>query len=220
MVLRGTTPWNRPAAKAAPPSTASAATPPASTAKGFRRGDGSGPGPPTGNRTTCNGTVGIGMTGGSAGFTGSVGYAAPTTSSAGSGSGSGKLYVRTYAQWIEILVAQLGHPLNSRRLCRSTRMEGMAQESPAPPASPVAADGQPQRSVMVAIGALLLGMLIAALDQTIVSTALPTIVSDLGGMEHLSWVVTAYMLASTAATPLWGSSATSTAARNSSRPPS
>ncbi|WP_329165644.1 MDR family MFS transporter [Streptomyces sp. NBC_01267] len=80
----------------------------------------------------------------------------------------------------------------------------MAQESPAPPASPVAADGQPQRSVMVAIGALLLGMLIAALDQTIVSTALPTIVSDLGGMEHLSWVVTAYMLASTAATPLWG----------------
>ncbi|GAA3817223.1 MFS transporter [Streptomyces phyllanthi] len=54
------------------------------------------------------------------------------------------------------------------------------------------------------IGALLLGMLLAALDQTIVSTALPTIVSELGGMEHLSWVVTAYLLASTAATPLWG----------------
>ncbi|WP_328376760.1 MDR family MFS transporter [Streptomyces sp. NBC_01020] len=80
----------------------------------------------------------------------------------------------------------------------------MAQETPAPPAAPVAADGQPQRSVLVAIGALLLGMLLAALDQTIVSTALPTIVSDLGGMEHLSWVVTAYMLASTAVTPLWG----------------
>ncbi|MDX2598950.1 MDR family MFS transporter [Streptomyces caniscabiei] len=57
---------------------------------------------------------------------------------------------------------------------------------------------------MVSIGALLLGMLLAALDQTIVSTALPTIVSDLGGLEHLSWVVTAYMLAATAATPLWG----------------
>ncbi|MFE6757486.1 DHA2 family efflux MFS transporter permease subunit [Streptomyces sp. NPDC057684] len=57
---------------------------------------------------------------------------------------------------------------------------------------------------MVSIGALLLGMLLAALDQTIVSTALPTIVSDLGGLEHLSWVVTAYLLASTAATPLWG----------------
>lgn len=59
-------------------------------------------------------------------------------------------------------------------------------------------------NVLVSIGALLLGMLLAALDQTIVSTALPTIVSDLGGMDHLSWVVTAYLLASTAATPLWG----------------
>ncbi|MFK0045609.1 DHA2 family efflux MFS transporter permease subunit [Streptomyces sp. NPDC090741] len=60
------------------------------------------------------------------------------------------------------------------------------------------------REVLVSISALLLGLLIAALDQTIVSTALPTIVSELGGMAHLSWVVTAYMLASTAATPLWG----------------
>ncbi|MEV8586541.1 MFS transporter [Streptomyces sp. NPDC051180] len=65
-------------------------------------------------------------------------------------------------------------------------------------------EGQSRRTVLVAIGALLLGMLLAALDQTIVSTALPTIVSELGGMEHLSWVVTAYMLASTAGTPLWG----------------
>ncbi|WP_408997001.1 MDR family MFS transporter [Streptomyces europaeiscabiei] len=65
------------------------------------------------------------------------------------------------------------------------------------------AEGVPG-GVMVSIGALLLGMLLAALDQTIVSTALPTIVSDLGGLEHLSWVVTAYMLAATAATPLWG----------------
>ncbi|GGP98504.1 hypothetical protein GCM10010279_01490 [Streptomyces mutabilis] len=45
--------------------------------------------------------------------------------------------------------------------------------------------------VLVSIGALLLGMLLAALDQTTVSTALPTVVSDLGGLEHLSWVVTA-----------------------------
>ncbi|MCF6471459.1 MFS transporter [Nonomuraea sp. MG754425] len=52
--------------------------------------------------------------------------------------------------------------------------------------------------------ALMLGMLLAALDQTIVSTALPTIVSDLGGLERLSWVVTGYMLASTVSTPLWG----------------
>ncbi|WP_055489816.1 MFS transporter [Streptomyces sp. TP-A0356] len=68
---------------------------------------------------------------------------------------------------------------------------------------PPAAEGV-HGSVLVSIGALLLGLLLAALDQTIVSTALPTIVSDLGGLEHLSWVVTAYLLASTAATPLWG----------------
>lgn len=75
----------------------------------------------------------------------------------------------------------------------------MAQLSPPAPGA-----DRSTRSVLVAIGALLLGMLLAALDQTIVSTALPTIVSDLGGLEHLSWVVTAYLLASTAATPLWG----------------
>ena len=50
----------------------------------------------------------------------------------------------------------------------------------------------------------MLGMLLAALDQTIVSTALPTIVGDLGGLNHLSWVVTSYLLASTVSTPLWG----------------
>ena len=52
--------------------------------------------------------------------------------------------------------------------------------------------------------ALMLAMLLAALDQTIVSTALPTIVNDLGGLSHLSWVVTAYILASTATTQVWG----------------
>ncbi|ROO91291.1 EmrB/QacA subfamily drug resistance transporter [Actinocorallia herbida] len=58
--------------------------------------------------------------------------------------------------------------------------------------------------VWVVIGALMLGMLLGALDQTIVSTALPTIVSEFGGLNHLAWVVTAYLLASTASTPLWG----------------
>jgi EmrB/QacA subfamily drug resistance transporter len=50
----------------------------------------------------------------------------------------------------------------------------------------------------------MLAMLLAALDQTIVATALPTIVRDLGGAAHLSWIVTAYLLASTVTTPLWG----------------
>ncbi len=52
--------------------------------------------------------------------------------------------------------------------------------------------------------ALMLGMFLASLDQTIVSTALPTIVGDLGGLNHLSWVVTAYLLASTVSTPIYG----------------
>ncbi len=47
-------------------------------------------------------------------------------------------------------------------------------------------------------------MLMAALDSTIVSTALPTIVGDLGGLNHISWVVTAYLLAQTAVTPIYG----------------
>ncbi len=61
-----------------------------------------------------------------------------------------------------------------------------------------------QRRVLLILGALLLGMLLAALDQTIVATALPTIAGDLHGLSHLSWVVTAYLLASTVSTPLWG----------------
>ncbi|MBM9510635.1 MFS transporter [Actinacidiphila acididurans] len=72
------------------------------------------------------------------------------------------------------------------------------------PAAAAPGEQQDKRAVRVAIGALALGLLLASLDQTIVSTALPTIVSELGGIDHLSWVVTAYLLASTAATPLWG----------------
>jgi EmrB/QacA subfamily drug resistance transporter len=60
------------------------------------------------------------------------------------------------------------------------------------------------RQILVILSGLLSGMLLAALDQSIVGTALPVIVSDLGGLDHLSWVVTAYLLTSTAATPLWG----------------
>src|SRR5689334_23693206 len=71
-------------------------------------------------------------------------------------------------------------------------------------AEPTAPPALGQRRVLLIIGALMLGMLLAALDQTIVSTALPTIVGDLHGLNHLSWVVTAYLLASTVSTPLYG----------------
>src|SRR4029453_16353859 len=58
--------------------------------------------------------------------------------------------------------------------------------------------------VRLIFGALMLVLLLAALDQTIVATALPTIVGDLGGVQHLSWVVTSYLLASTVVGPLYG----------------
>src|SRR5450755_4918099 len=61
-----------------------------------------------------------------------------------------------------------------------------------------------RRRVLIVIGALTLGMFLAALDQTVVATALPTIVGDLHGASHLTWVVTAYLLSSTVSTPLWG----------------
>ena len=60
------------------------------------------------------------------------------------------------------------------------------------------------KGVRVVFMGLMLVMLMAALDQTIVSTALPTIVGDLGGLSHISWVVTAYLLAQTAVTPVYG----------------
>src|SRR5690348_14259795 len=64
--------------------------------------------------------------------------------------------------------------------------------------------GLGRRRILLIIGALMCGMLLAALDQTIASTALPTIVGDLKGGSHIAWVVTAYLLATTVSTPLWG----------------
>jgi EmrB/QacA subfamily drug resistance transporter len=60
------------------------------------------------------------------------------------------------------------------------------------------------RQIQIVFLGLMAGMLVAALDQTIVATALPTIVGDLGGLNHLSWVVTAYLLTSTISVPLYG----------------
>jgi MFS family permease len=68
----------------------------------------------------------------------------------------------------------------------------------------VPAEQLSHKRILIVFSGLMLGMLLAALDQTIVSTALPTIVGELGGLSHLSWVVTAYLLASTVAVPLYG----------------
>ncbi len=90
----------------------------------------------------------------------------------------------------------------------------MASAIPAPAeGSPLPGAGSPgdgalpglgRRRILLIIGALMCGMLLAALDQTIVSTALPTIVGDLKGGSHIAWVITAYLLATTVSTPLWG----------------
>lgn len=71
------------------------------------------------------------------------------------------------------------------------------------PQSPPAAEA-PQRSVRVVLAGLMVAMLLAMLDNMIIGTAMPTIVGELGGFNHLSWVVTAYTLATAASTPIWG----------------
>jgi EmrB/QacA subfamily drug resistance transporter len=79
----------------------------------------------------------------------------------------------------------------------------MEVTSPTPVAAPAAA-ALPRRQVLIVFSGIMLGMLLAALDQTIVATALPTITGELGGLDHLAWVVTAYLLAETVATPVYG----------------
>ncbi|MFE9394291.1 MDR family MFS transporter [Streptomyces flavidovirens] len=87
----------------------------------------------------------------------------------------------------------------------TTTREATPAKAPVPP--PAAASVPPvldRRQRNIVFATIMLGMLLAALDQTIVGTALPTIVAELGGAEHMSWVVTAYLLAETVATVLVG----------------
>ncbi len=80
--------------------------------------------------------------------------------------------------------------------------QGAHEESWEPP--PIQAAGAEGNNLWVVLAALMLATMLASLDQTVVATALPTIAGDLRGLNHLSWVVTAYMLTSTISTPLWG----------------
>jgi EmrB/QacA subfamily drug resistance transporter len=84
----------------------------------------------------------------------------------------------------------------------------MSTPEPATTAGPSPAQDAPSylshRQILVILGGLMAGMFLAALDQSIVGTALPRIVSEFNSLDKLSWVVTAYLLTSTASTPLWG----------------
>ncbi|WP_435841800.1 DHA2 family efflux MFS transporter permease subunit [Streptomyces hygroscopicus] len=83
--------------------------------------------------------------------------------------------------------------------------EAPSASRPAQPAQGERGKAEPkQRSTSVVIFALMIAMLLAMLDNMIVGTAMPTIVGELGGLDHLSWVVTAYALATAASTPIWG----------------
>ena len=94
----------------------------------------------------------------------------------------------------------------------SSETRGVPAATDAAPASDL--ESPPTgRALRLVMGALMLCLFLSALDQTIVATALPTIVGDLGGLDQISWVVTAYLLSSTVACRCSARSATSTAAR-------
>jgi EmrB/QacA subfamily drug resistance transporter len=76
--------------------------------------------------------------------------------------------------------------------------------APAPAQEEAVPNYLSHRQILIVLAGVMAGMLLFALDQGIVGTALPRIVSELGGLDRLSWVVTAYLLTSTATTPLWG----------------
>src|SRR5689334_8010087 len=93
-------------------------------------------------------------------------------------------------------------PLPLRQPSRKTSLMAVSPSDAS--AAPPAASSVSTRQRNVIFAALMLVLLLASLDQTIVSTALPTIVGDLGGINHLSWVVTGYLLTSTVSTPIYG----------------
>ncbi len=86
----------------------------------------------------------------------------------------------------------------------SARPDESADQPEAPAASVASPAGLTHRQILVVMSGLMLGMFLATLDQTIVSTALPTIVGEFHRADMLSWVVTVYLLTSTVSTPLYG----------------
>ena len=92
-----------------------------------------------------------------------------------------------------------GHCQRRREQCTIGQTSSLTPRAVSAPTVPLT-----HKRVLVVFAGLLLAMLLAALDSTIVATALPTIVGELGGLERISWVVTAYLLAQTVVTPLYG----------------
>ncbi len=82
--------------------------------------------------------------------------------------------------------------------------QNLVERETAIAAPPPRATALSHREIMTTLYGLLLGMLLAALDQNIVTTAVPAIANDLGGFEHLSWIFAGYLLTSTASTPIYG----------------
>jgi EmrB/QacA subfamily drug resistance transporter len=86
----------------------------------------------------------------------------------------------------------------------STREPAAQSAGESPAQDPLSPNYLSHSQILVVLGGLMAGMFLAALDQSIVGTALPQIVSEFNSLDKLSWVVTAYLLTSTASTPLWG----------------
>src|SRR5690348_13556329 len=88
----------------------------------------------------------------------------------------------------------MAHATNSRQV----RVQGYAEQP-----QTLRATVSRQRLIAVVAG-VMLGMLLSSLDQTIVGTAMPRVIAELGGLQHYAWVATGYMLASTVMVPIWG----------------
>lgn len=79
----------------------------------------------------------------------------------------------------------------------------MVQASPASPHPSLQATTS-RRGLVLILAGVILGMLLTSIDQTIVGTAMPRVIADLGGLQHYAWVATGYLLASTVTVPIWG----------------
>src|SRR5712691_12513868 len=86
----------------------------------------------------------------------------------------------------------------------TTTEAAIGQTSSTRPAAATSFHALPRRDLVLTVAGLMLGLLLAALDQTIVGTAMPRIVAELQGFEHYAWVTTAYLLTSTAVVPISG----------------